>query len=160
MNAQTLLISGALFLLSLISLSVNRAVLQRQETSTEGEAVIVATSLAQSMVEEISMKKFDQRVVLTPASVPDSLTLTSQLGADSGEVFPNFNDVDDFNGYSRTVATPVLGDFTLKSRVWYTTSTLLGDSTSTRTFMKAVKIVVGGNPYMRDSVIVQNIVTY
>lgn len=159
MNAQTLLISGALFLLSLISLSVNRAVLQRQETSTEGEAILVATSLAQSMIEEVSVKKFDEKCVAAPAASPDSLTPAYSLGPETGEVFP-FNDMDDYNGYSRTLATPVLGNFRVKSNVWYTNSTLLGDPTSTRTFMKTVRVVVDSNSYLRDSVVVQNIVTY
>jgi hypothetical protein len=160
MNIQMVLIIAALLLLSLISLSVNRAVLLNQETGLEGEATIVATSLAQSLIEEISMKKFDQKVVSGSVAKPDSLTPTVSLGPDAGETYPNFNDLDDYNGYTRTTATPQTGNLTLRSRVWYTNSALLGDSTFTRTFMKAITVVVDTNAYLKSPVTVRSMVRY
>ena len=160
MNTQMLLIIGALLLLSLISLSVNRAVLLSQETSSEGDAVLVATSLAQSLIEEVSRKKFDQKVVSGSVTKPDSLTPTSRLGPDAGEVFPNFNDLDDFNGCSRTTSTQLLGNFRLKCRVWYTDSTLVGDSTSSRTFMKTISVVADSNGFLKSPVTLRTILSY
>jgi prepilin-type N-terminal cleavage/methylation domain-containing protein len=54
------------------------------------EAITQATFYAEQLMEEISSKRFDENTI-APWS--------SSLGPEAGESYPNYDDVDDFNGY-------------------------------------------------------------
>lgn len=56
-----------------------------------------AASLAQSLMDEILSKRYDET---TPeGGVPRCTTCTGSLGAESGETRATFDDVDDYNAY-------------------------------------------------------------
>ncbi len=63
--------------------------------SSRSENIADATFYAQELMEEVKSKGFDENI--TPP-------WTKTLGPDSGETYPNFDDIDDFNGYSDTPA--------------------------------------------------------
>jgi len=134
---------AAFVLLSRLLLTVNDAAISKAELVSQAEATLYATTLAQAMIQEVSLKYFDQRTVKTPATSPDSLSPAEILGADLGEVFPNFNDLDDYHGYKRSVANPRLGAFRTSVRVSYANAN--GDSVKVRTYFKKITVTVSGN---------------
>jgi hypothetical protein len=63
--------------------------------SGRSESIAEAGFYAEELMEEVKSKRFDQN-----STAPWSTTLGRE-----GETYPNFNDVDDFNGYSDNPAT-------------------------------------------------------
>jgi MSHA pilin protein MshD len=73
------------------------------KASRSTQNVIVATQLAQEMLEEVRLRKWDQETP-TPAAY---IQTPSAIGIDAGEVATEkttFNDIDDFNGWSEKPA--------------------------------------------------------
>src|SRR5713101_6541292 len=96
---QLLLTAFASVLLGLYSLRVQNVTLTRQNELTATEASETATAIAQEMIEEISVRRFDQRWSAPGQFQYDSTKFTSadSLGRDAGEAadsVQNFSDVD------------------------------------------------------------------
>jgi hypothetical protein len=137
-TGQSLLSIGALFLLSLISLRYNSSVLQNTTVETENKVYLTAFSLADDLIEEIKQKAFDERTIDFQAIAVDQLTLP--LGVESGEAWPNFDDIDDYQNYSKPVSLPHVEDYTVTCQVSYVSST--GQDILDRSYFKKVTIKV------------------
>jgi len=158
-RVQYILIIGALLLLSQLSLSVSGFIIGMQDLSYDNEAILAATSLAQSVLHNVTAKNFDEVTTTKKLLSADSLTYPETLGPDPGETYATFDDVDDYNGYSDSLATDRLGGFEFAVTVNY--ATLVGAPSPTRTFLKAVSITVGGRYLTQNENIVLNtIVSY
>ena len=66
------------------------------QRSIHAELISTATTLARSTMEEIMSKRYDENA-LSPYSNP--------LGPEGGEAYPNFDDVDDFDGFNQATVT-------------------------------------------------------
>ena len=137
-TGQSLLSIGALFLLSLISLRYNSSVLQNTTAETENKVYLTAFSLADDLIEEIKQKAFDERTIDFQAIAVDQLTLP--LGVESGEAWPNFDDIDDYQNYSKPVSLPHVEDYTVTCQVSYVSSS--GQDILDRSYFKKVTIKV------------------
>ena len=62
-TGQMLLVLGAMTLLSITMLSVNRVLVEQERASMEGAFQLVATSLGQGLIEEAIGKGFDEVVL-------------------------------------------------------------------------------------------------
>jgi hypothetical protein len=155
-----MMIIGAMMLLSQMALTIKGSILGMQDVSYENEAILAATSIARSVVREAAAKNFDEQTVGKGVTTTDSLTLPVYLGYDAGETYPAYDDVDDFNGLTRTVTTDRLGDFTVNVTVNYTTAALLGAPSFGSTFMKAISVEVSANSYLMHNVSISTIVAY
>ena len=102
---ELLLVLGALILFGLTMLSTNRYVINQNESNIQREFEFYGISLAQSFIEEAKTKAFDTSVVNATVNSPDELTQWDQLGPGVGETYPNFDDVDDYNGLTLTDST-------------------------------------------------------
>src|SRR6266849_9839279 len=121
---QLLFTSFAAVLLGLFSVRVQNVSFSRQNELTSTEATATATALAQEMLEEVCVRRFDQRWSAPGQFQFDSTKFTSadSLGRDAGEAadsVQNFSDVDDFKGYSVSKATPHIGSFAVSCNVYY-----------------------------------------
>jgi len=159
-RVQMMLIAGAMMILAQVSMTISSSVMDSGDLSVENEAIIAGASVAQSVLREVTSKKFDQKVIGKKIGTPDSLTLVNKLGPETGEVYPNFNDVDDYQGHTRTVATDRLGNFTASVAVHYTSPALRGQVSSVRTFMKTVTVTVSGNTYLANPIVLNSLVSY
>jgi len=137
-TGQSLLSIGALFLLSLISLRYNSSVLQNTTVETENKVYLTAFSLADDLIEEIKQKAFDERTIDFQAIAVDQLTLP--LGVESGEAWPNFDDIDDYQNYSKPVSLPHVEDYSVTCQVSYVSSS--GQDILDRSYFKKVTIKV------------------
>lgn len=160
LKAQIILILGVSMLLSHVNRNVNETILTSKDFSYENEAIIVATSIGKSFIREASMLRFDEFTTTRKTLLADSLTLANALGAESGEVYGSYDDVDDYNGLIRSVPTDRMGNFAVRVNVWYTTTALRGALSSNRSFLKTVETTVYGNRYLRDSLKIRSIVSY
>jgi len=163
-TGQMLLVLVALTILAGVTISANKLVLNQADVVQGSEAMITGTAIGQAMVEKITVKYFDQKM-LPPlfTDEPDSLTPASKLGPDPGEtVDTTFNDVNDYNGYKDSVNTPRLGYFVRTCRVYYVSENSPDVNAGTQTFLKKIEVTVR-NPYLGtpgDTVVVSKIVSY
>ena len=159
-QGQILLLIAAFMLLSHLSLSVKNLILTDSEIKYEAEATIFASSLAQAMLQEVSLTQFDQKSIGKDIPIPDSLTAPQSLGKDAGENFPNFNDLDDYRGYHRSVANPRLGRYQVDVVVAYANAN--GDTVNTRTFYKKINITVSDSTrqVLKNPVQLSTIISY
>jgi hypothetical protein len=150
-NVQSLLSFGAMLILALSSLNFNEAVLSNSTTEIENKIVLTAFSLADDLIEEIKVRAFDAATVDFPTTNPASLTAPSGLGPGYWETYPNFNDIDDFNGYSRSVSAPHAEKYFVTCKVKYVDGNNPDNVVLTQTFYKKV-IVTVSSPYMKNPI--------
>lgn len=182
-TGQTLITIGALFLLSMVILNVNNGFLNTGASIMETKFDVMAVSLATSIIEEANSKAFDNATDTTSITTTTPLKNYNQLGPESGEVYPNYNDFDDYNGYSRlvvadTTLTPlseeettgvetIQVDSTFRSAnlrldclvdyITVSSNTLV--STSSKTWHKRLRVTVTSRS-MKDTVRMQTVFSY
>jgi len=148
---QSMLTIGALMLLSIIMLGVNRNNLTTSTLLYDTKFGILATSLGTSIIEEANSKSFDLATADSADSNLNSLTSPYSLGPAPGEVYPNFNDVDDFNGFRDTIKNLPSAEYRIYCQVYYVDPFVYGPDKKVnyRTWHKKVSVFVT-SPTMND----------
>ena len=149
-NIQQLLILGGMLILSLTSLRFNTAVLETTSVEVQNKVYLTAFSLADDMIEEIKGKAFDEATLEFPTAT-GNLTLPDDLGPDSAEVYPNYDDIDDYNGYTKTISAPHAEDYHVECSVSYVSSSSPDTEVDYRTYYKKVTVTVG-SPYLNHTI--------
>jgi len=146
-TGQTMITLFAMVLLSFLILRVNNLFLQTTTTLNTSKFDVLAFSLAQSMVQEIEANAFDEKTVSAVVSATSSLSAT--LGPESGEVYPNFDDIDDFNNYTRVDTVPKKSGvvFNIKCNIDYVAASTPDVATATPTWNKRITVYVT-SPFM------------
>jgi len=165
-TGQTMLAMGAMMLLSFLVLRFNSVHLTSAQSSYNAKFGIVATSLANSLIEEAKDKAFDKVALDTTIAINSPTVFSTTLGPD-GETYPNFNDFDDYNNLvfydDKSLTNPQTGAasvFEIRAKVNYvddTTDPLT--ITNTKTYHKQIVVSVF-NPSMLDTVKVSTIYSY
>lgn len=137
---QSFLVIGAMLILALVSLRFNTNVLQNSIVEIENKVYLASFSLADDLIEEIKQKAFDEKTVDFQAIAVNQLTAHGSLGKETGEVWPNFDDVDDYKGYSKSISLPHAEGYTVTCEVNYVNSD--GDNLTTQSFFKKVTVTV------------------
>jgi len=101
-TGQMMITIAAMMLLSTILLRINATFLSTSTALYETKYDVLAVSLGTSIIENATSKAFDEATVVNPVSSVTDLSLI--LRAETGEVYPNFDDIDDFNNYTMTTA--------------------------------------------------------
>lgn len=141
-GVQMMLVLGALTLLSVLVLTLNRAKLFSDQQVSNAEYVMAATAVGQTLINEISTKDFDAATASDPDADVSSFTGPRSLGHGWWESYPHFNDVDDFNRYTTTVSTPRAGVFRLSCSVQYVEPSNPDHPVKHRTRTKRVTVVI------------------
>ena len=144
---------GAIALLALISLRFNTTVLENKTTEIENKVYLTAFSLADDLIEEIKQKAFDEQTVEWRAIPVDQLTSYSSFGPiDPGESSVNdFDDIDDYHGYQKSVSLPHVENYSVMSTVEYVTAANPDINSSSQTYFKKI-IVRVTSPYISHPV--------
>jgi MSHA pilin protein MshD len=100
-TGQSILTIGAMLLLSVLVLRVNSTLFYSGNVVSTSKLGLIAISLAQSRLEEIKSKAFDETSVSSAISSTSSFTTAAKLGPDGTETYPNFDDIDDYNGFTK-----------------------------------------------------------
>lgn len=149
-TGQTMLTIGALLLLGVTVLNTNRGSLQHGAIIGVSEVGIYAASLAQAKIEEAEGRAFDQfsasDTMGSGAVITDLAQLSSTLGKETGDVYPDFNDFDDYNYYSGSnpykLYVPGVDTFRIQTTVFYIDSSNPNGSSSIRTWHKKMIVKV------------------
>lgn len=146
-SIQSILAIGAMAILALISFNFNSSVIQNSTVEIENKVYLTAFSLADDLIEEIKQKAFDHQTVQFRSINPEELTHPKELGPDAGETYPNFNDIDDYNGFTRNVSLPHAEGYTVTCKVSYADPNNPEQTATAQTFYKLVEVSVS-SPFL------------
>ncbi|MFH0735485.1 MAG: hypothetical protein V1773_13605 [bacterium] len=156
-TGQLLLTTSAMVLLSLLILRVNNGFLTTNSVMMENKFGVLAISIGSSLLEEATGKAFDAN------TVENTVTSTSQLstiGKAVGEVYPDFNDFDDYNNLTKVDSTLPSAVFNISCSVCYVNPSNPNVSTgSTKTWHKKLTVVVT-SPSMTDTIRFSTVYSY
>lgn len=163
-SIQMILALGAMILLTLLITNVNKNSLYTEDVMYDSNFGITATSIASSVIEDASKKRFDNIFYIDSSTVynPSYFTVPAELGVDSGEVATDpktFNDFDDYNNYSGVDSTMPSAIFNFSCRVRYVIDNALDDSVNTQTFHKKITVKVW-SVSMKDTMVMSSIFSY
>jgi len=158
MNNESFLSIGALLLFSLVSLNFNSSVLSNTTVEVENKVYLTAFSLADDLIEEVKQKAFDAATINFPTTDPSNLTDAYSLGHGWWETYPDYNDIDDYNGFVKTVSTPHAEGYQINCVVQYVDGDDPDQVVSIQTFYKKVTVTVD-SPYLRSPVQLSHIFT-
>lgn len=150
---------GAMILLSTLILRVNNNFGSNTATVYNSKFAILAASIGNSIIEEASGKAFDEETVNAPAKKLSKLTQPDELGPESGETYPDFNDIDDYNGYTKTDSTMPSAVFKSVCTVTYVNPNSPDTKSNARTWTKKISVTVT-SPSMTDTVKLSSLYSY
>jgi hypothetical protein len=155
-NIQSMLTIGAIALFSLISIRFNSSVLENMTVEVENKVYLTAFSLADDLIEEIKQKAFDEQTVEFRSISPEELTSYNNfapLFRDPGETSDptTWDDIDDYNGYSKQISLPHAEGFSVTSQVDYVQENNYDQVSLVQTFFKRIQVRVSSN-YLRAPV--------
>ena len=116
-----------MMILSLVALRFNSSVLSTMSIEVQNKVYLTAFSLADDMIEEIKGKAFDEATIQFPTAT-GNLTLPGNLGPETGEVYPYYDDVDDYNGYSKSINAPHAENYKVICSVCYVSGLTPGNT--------------------------------
>jgi hypothetical protein len=168
-TGQILLVIGAFVVLSTLTLNVNASLIKTSTTGLEMEANLDALSIGQTMLDEILTKEFDEKTLNgVRAFLPSDLTPVYQLGRDgAGEQITGnggvdtsmtgdfqsklkFDDVDDYDNYTRKAWNPRLGWFTVTVKIDYVDEDFPDMITYWTSFYKRITVTVTQANMVKD----------
>ncbi|RMD67268.1 hypothetical protein D6833_00425 [Candidatus Parcubacteria bacterium] len=156
---ELFLVLTTILIFSLLSANVNQTMIGARETLQEIEIAEIGISIAQGFIEEAKSKKFDALVgSLAPPDMPGNFTPWSNLGPEAGEAYPNFDDVDDFNGLNQVLNYRGL-DFTVSVAVNYVMDINPDSTVQTQTYFKRMKVSVNSS-WMNGQVELRRVFSY
>jgi hypothetical protein len=181
-SGQSVLTIGAFVVLSSMTLNVNTQLVGTGTTGLEMEATLDGISIAQSMLDGLMTKDFDNHTTGgVRAYSPSDLTATGSFGPDgstqiisgldssSASVFQSqtkFDDVDDYNGYARKVWNPRFGWFDVSVSVSYANEDNPNTTQTDKSFYKLISVRVTHPNLVKDDnnhvipLVVQDLAVY
>ena len=159
-SGHMLLAIAGVILLSNLILNVHKANTERMIATYTSESVIDASGLAQSIIDMIQSKAFDENTIKAAVWQLDSLTAANKLGPESGEYkHTEFDDIDDYNNYTATVSLDRMGDFDINVNVFYVNPLNPQIKSSTATYSKRIELSII-NYSLLDTLKYHHIVSY
>jgi hypothetical protein len=153
---QIFLSIGAITLLSIATLAMNRGFETNDEVMRTSKHAIIATSLASSVIEEATGKAFDESSTDKLVWNAADLTPAGKLGPDDGETPVHCDDADDFSGMKKLDTVDVGGAlnkvvFTTRSTVSYVDPGNPDYASAAPTWYKRIAVEVS-SPVMADTI--------
>lgn len=155
-SGQVFLTIGAIMLLGMVILRVNAGFLNTSTVLMDSKFGVLATSLGTSFIEEANGKAFDEKSDTNFISLVSDF---STIGPDSGEVYPYFDDFDDFDGLVRPDSTLPSAVFKIACNVFYINPVAPDIPSANKTFHKKIVVTVTSES-MRDTVKLSSVFSY
>ncbi len=159
---------GAMILLTILILNTNKTTLATEDVMYDSNFGITATSIASSIIEDASKKRFDSVFYDDEDSSavydPNLFTPANDLGAETAsgedpEDPKTFNDFDDYDGYTFEDNTMPSAVFDVSCTVVYVEDDDLDNIANSPTFHKKITVKVSSNS-MRDVMVISAIYSY
>lgn len=142
-RAEILYITAAIVILGTLTLTFKDILLDSDNNEAEAEYQIMAINLLDKFIDQVALKSFDEAAVNgIPNGIPGSFTSPFKLGPEAGEIYPNFDDVDDYHNLSFTDTTSTGMDYTIKVDLGYVTIDDIENFLSTQSNMKRMNVSI------------------
>ena len=159
-TGQMILIVGGLIIFGFFTLNTNRIYNQQYSDAFGTSAIVTASGLGQSMLEEIISRHYDETTISESVALPDLLTAAVGLGPDAGEnSYIAYDDVDDYDAYFKTDTLSGFGAFDTRVAVNYVQYYDPETPVLASTFYKTIHVAVA-NAYLADTLRLYYVVTY
>jgi len=159
-GGQQILALAALTLLSYLILSFGNTSNLFLETGLFNESVISGSALAQSLIEEIQSRAFDENTISQALTSVDNLTLSNSFGPDAGEFSSiDYDDIDDYNGFVLSDTLSRMGNYNAAVDIYYIVEFNPDTRSIERTFSKRIDIKIT-NPAVNTNITFSSIVSY
>lgn len=160
-----MLVIGAFAMLATLALSINGTIINTMSLSLESEMAMNAHAFAQSMLDEILTKWYDERAISTKIYNYSDMTPPHRFGGYESESLPlvsgydvtfasltGFDDVDDYHKYKRKITNNLGWVFEVVDSIDYVYEG--EDSTDmhspTQTFYKRITVYVYNDNMHKD----------
>jgi hypothetical protein len=164
---------GAMVLFSLFANNANDGIVRGSTLLTQVEVEYSAIAFGQTIVDEARSRDFDEVTIPTdPDEIgivgntgllgengyPEGFSSPQALGIDTGEIYPNFDDFDDYNAL-RLVRESAYGDYAITAIVEYLDEDDFSTVSSSRTNVKRLSVTVD-HPNLLNPIIIPYVKTY
>lgn len=164
---------GAMVLFSLFANNANDGIVRGSTLLTQVEVEYSAIAFGQTIIDEARSRDFDEVTVPTdPDEIgivgntgllgvngyPAGFTAPQALGIDTGEIYPNFDDFDDYHEL-RLVRESAYGDYSITAIVEYLDEDDFSTASSSRTNVKRLSVRVD-HPNLLNPIIIPYVKTY
>ncbi len=166
--SEILYVLAAVLVFGLFANTINRSMVNTTEMTVESEVEYNGISMAQGIIEDARVRVFDKVVTFRPerlmdpkiphTSIPEAFTNPESLGPESGEVYPNFNDFDDYNNLNISRATGY-GTYTITATVFYVQAGSPTVNANQKTSLKRLQVTVN-HPDMRGPITMSYVKSY
>jgi len=141
-HSELLMTIGAIVAFAIASFSINQNSMRNSEAIYATQAEFYATMLAQRFIEETKTEAFDQNTITATADDVTDFSATLALGGSESYLGPTFfNDVDDYNGLTRTENTAV-GPMQISISVIYVDESNLNADAGSQRYFKKMTVTV------------------
>ena len=154
-TGQMMITLAAMMLLALVILRVNNGFLSTNTVLMETKFGVLGVSLATSIIEDATGKAFDEN---SDSGTVAALNDLSTLGPD-GEVWPNFDDFDDYKGLVYIDSTMPSARFKITCDVVYVEPNLPDSFSGVKTWHKKLTVMVT-TPSSQDTIRMSTIFSY
>ena len=158
-TGQMMITLGAMMLLGVVILRVNAGFLNTNNVLLDSKFGVLAVSIATSVIEEATGKAFDANTDSNSVDNLIDLTSPGSLGKASWEVYPNFNDFDDYNGLNIVDSTKSSAMFNIQCVVVYVNAANPEVTAGIRTWHKKITVTVSSKS-MTDTLRMSSINSY
>jgi len=142
-KAELLILLGAIVIWGIYTLSINEARFNNEISIMQSQFEISAVGVANSYLEEAKSKAFDEILLSsTSSTLPDSFMAPGSMGVDAGEIYPNFDDIDDFHNYTVSDTTSEGFVYTVSITVGYVATSDFDNFSAIRTFYKRMNVTI------------------
>ena len=178
-SGQTMLTAAFFVLVTVAVMNANRMVIDSQATYYEQVALEQGTGFANSLLQEILTKKFDSQANYStymhtwefdgPSSLGPSTAARNRISpwpdvepykTVQGTNGNYYDDVDDYNGYERTVNSVDIKGFHLKVSVYYVSKSAPDVAYWTSTYFKRIDVSVDHPVYLQQKITVSGLAAY
>ncbi len=150
MNIQTFITIGAIVLLGILGITLNRIVSNAEQAKLAAEGIVTANSFAQELIKEIKQKNFDKNVGDEITFNLAILTPVSQFGNNQNKPVSQFNSVEEYHSYKRAFNSSRLGNFNAVVNISYVNDNDFTQISQIQTRTKAILVSVT-NQYLIDT---------
>lgn len=138
-TGQMMITLAAVVLLSMVILRVTTNFLTTDDVLMESKFGVLGISLATSMMEEATGKPFDEQ---SDSGTVLLLSDLSAIGPDAGEVYPYFDDFDDYDGLVKIDSSMPSAVYKIECKVNFVNPANLDGYSVAKTWHKKLQLFV------------------
>lgn len=159
-RVEMMILVVAIAILGRFSLTVNDALANNEIHVIQSEYELNSISIVESLFRQAWVKSFDEAAVSgSPAKIPSDFTAAEDLGPESGETYPAFDDIDDFNALSLTDTADNGMVYTLNAVVGYVDQDDKNTMLTEQTTLKRMNVTLSSD-YLEQDITLSRIYPY